>query len=90
MTLESKVTIPESLFMQEVDGETILLDANSEEYFSLNETGTMFYKLLKEESSLQDVIEILQETFEISKEQLERDLLSFTTALQEKKLLVVV
>jgi len=89
MTLESKVIIPESVFLQEVDEETILLDANSEEYFSLNETGTIFYKLLKEEASLQDVIEILYDTFEISKEQLENDLLAFTTALQEKNLLIV-
>ncbi len=90
MTLKSKVTIPESVFLQEVDEETILLDANSEEYFSLNETGAIFYKLLKEEASLQDIIKILHETFEISKEQLESDLLTFLTALQEKKLLIVV
>ena len=46
MTLESKVKINENVFLQEVDDETILLDSETQEYFSLNEVGTLFYHLL--------------------------------------------
>ena len=87
MTLASKVEIKESVFVQEVDGEMILLDSETEEYFSLNEIGSFFYELLVEKEDLSAVLEELQKSFEVPKEQLQKDLFSFVEALEERKLL---
>ena len=87
MTLETTVEISPNVLFQEVDDETILLDMESEEYFSLNEIGTVFYELLQEHKNLETVLQELQNYFEAPKEQLEKDLLTFIEALREKKLI---
>ncbi len=87
MTLESKVETKESVFVQEVDEEMILLDADTQEYFSLNEIGSYFYELLAEKKELALVLEELKNSFDVSEEDLKRDLFAFVKALEEKKLI---
>ncbi len=89
MTLDTKVHIKETVFLQEVDGETILLDTESEEYFSLNEVGSIFYHILKEEDDLRVIVDELSTHFDLSKEKLQRDLFAFIETLSEKKLVTI-
>jgi len=89
MTIDSKVRILDTVFLQEVDDETILLDINTQEYFSLNEVGGVFYHMLKDEASLQKSAEVLAEHFEVSLEDIEKDLLAFVKALSEKGLVTL-
>jgi hypothetical protein len=86
MTLQTNVTLLDTVFLQEVDDEIILLETESEEYFSLNETGGIFYDVLKDETNLGKVMEELKECFEISEEQLQKDLFAFVEALEQKGL----
>jgi len=87
MTLDTTVKISPNVLLQEVDDETILLDIESEEYFSLNEIGRVFYELLQEHKNLAEVLQELQNYFDAPKEQLEQDLFAFVKALDEKKLI---
>ena len=88
MGINKTVKINENVFLQEVDGETILLDIQTEEYFSLDEIGTMFYKLIREESDLDRALSELQEHFEVAPEVLKQDLLTFVERLEKKGLLL--
>jgi len=87
MTLDTNVEISPNVLLQEVDDETIVLDIESEEYFSLNETGRVFYELLQEHKNLAEVLQELQNYFDAPKEQLEEDLFAFVKVLDEKKLI---
>ena len=87
MTLDRDVEISPNVLLQEVDDEIILLDMESEEYFSLNEIGRVFYELLQEHKNLAKVLQELQNYFDAPKEQLEKDLVAFVQALDEKKLI---
>lgn len=87
MKLDTNVEISPNVLLQEVDDETILLNMESEEYFSLNEIGTIFYELLQEHKNLEVVLQELQNHFDAPKEQLERDLTAFVKTLEEKGLL---
>jgi len=89
MNLESKVVLLESVFVQEVDEETILLDTSTQEYFSLDEVGTIFYHFLEEEQDLKVIVKELTEHFSTQQETIERDLLVFLKALEEKGLVKV-
>jgi len=89
MTLESKVEINENVFIQEVDDETILLDSETQEYFSLNEIGTLFYYFLQEYETLQKVLDELKKSFDVDEAQLKEDLFDFVKALEEQNLLKV-
>ena len=44
MNLDQKVIFAETVFAQEVDGEMVLLDMESENYFGLDEVGTSIWK----------------------------------------------
>jgi len=90
MNLESKVVLLETVFVQEVDEETILLDTNTQEYFSLDEIGTIFYHFLEEEQDLKIIVKELSEHFSTNESTIEKDLLVFLKALQEKGLVKII
>ena len=88
MNLNTKITIPDSLFSQEVDDETIVLDTNTQEYFNFSSLGKVIWDMLLEEQSLQEIYEELNEFMEIDSKQLENDILNFVKSLKEKKLII--
>ena len=89
MNLNSKVTLLETVFVQEVDEEMILLDTNTQKYFSLDEVGAIFYHFLEEEEDLNVIVKELSEHFSKDEKVIENDLLHFLVALQEKGLVKV-
>ena len=89
MNLESKIVLLDTVFLQEVDEETILLDTDTQEYFSLDEIGSMFYHFLEEEQNLKIIIKDLSEHFMTEEKIIENDLFNFLKALEEKGLVKV-
>jgi hypothetical protein len=74
ISLQQKVTISSEVLSQEVDGETVLLDLESESYFGLDEVGTRIWQLLNEGSNLQTVFDILLGEYDVDEKQLEKDI----------------
>ena len=89
MNLEHKVIFAETVFAQEVDGEMVLLDMESENYFGLDEVGTSIWQAMQENETLQEVFEALLEQYEVEEEMLENDLLVFVGKLVESGLVKV-
>jgi hypothetical protein len=81
ISLDQKVIISSEVLSQEVDGETVLLDMNSENYFGLDEVGTHIWQLLNEDSNLQAVFDTLFEEYEVDENQLEKDLQEYLKQL---------
>jgi len=61
--LNKKVNFSNTVFAQEVDGEMVLLDMNSENYFGLDEVGTSIWQAMQESETLQEVLNILLELY---------------------------
>ena len=89
MDLNQAVTFSDKVFAQEVDGEMVLLDMNSENYFGLNEIGTDIWQAMQEKRFLQNVYESLLEQYEVEPEVLEKDLLDFVKKLEESGLVKI-
>ena len=89
MNVNQKVTFAETVFAQEVDGEMVLLDMESENYFGLDEVGTAIWQAMQEKESLQKVLEVLLELYDVEAEILERDLSDFVNKLLESGLVEV-
>lgn len=89
MKLEQKVIISPSVFAQEVDGEMVLLDMESENYFGLDEVGTAIWQAMQEKETLQEVLELLLEQYEVGEEMLTNDLSDFVEKLVESGLVEV-
>lgn len=71
-----KVEISPDVLFQEVNGETVLLDLNSESYFGLDETATRIWQLLQEHPSLNHVLAVLSQEFDVGPERLRQDVLA--------------
>ena len=87
--LSSNITISTEVLAQEVDGETVLLDLQSESYFGLDEVGTRIWQLLQEQDELQKVLDIMLEEYDVDAKQLENDLNELLEKLLEAKLITV-
>ena len=88
--LKQTIRIQDDVLSQEVSGETVLLDLNSESYFSLNELGTRLWQLLKQEGNLENIYTILFEEYEVRDDELRRDLESMISQLLDANLIVPV
>ena len=89
MNINSKVTLSKNVFAQEIDDETIILDAITQEYFSINEIGKVIWSLLEEKKSLEDIKVEMLDMYEVPQEQLEKDVLNFLQALEQKGLIKI-
>jgi hypothetical protein len=74
MNLNQTITPSPEVISQEVSGETVLLDLQSENYFGLDEVGTRIWQLIKETNDLQAIFETLLAEYEVSEERLRQDL----------------
>ena len=89
MDINQKVTFADTVFAQEVDGEMVLLDMNSESYFGLDEVGTAIWQAIEEKRVLKDVLERLMEVYDVEEKVLKKDLFAFLEKLQESGLVEV-
>jgi len=78
-----KVIISEEALSQEVNGETVILDLNSESYFGLDEVGTRIWQLLQEHGELRKVFDVMLEEFDVDADRLEKDLNELVGELEE-------
>ena len=90
MNLSQKIVFSDTVFAQEVDGEMVLLDMNSENYFGLDEVGTAIWQAMQEKKRLKEVYDTMLEQYAVEPEVLEKELLEFTQELSESGLLEIV
>lgn len=74
MNLNQTITLSPDVISQEVSGETVLLDLESENYYGLDEVGTRIWQLIKETNDLQAIYQTLLAEYEVKEERLQQDL----------------
>ena len=79
--------IPDHVLTRELDGELVMLNLNSESYFGLDETGTIFWRALQAHDNLDAVKAQLVGEFDIGAETIETDLTDLVTELTSHGLL---
>lgn len=84
-----KYQIPQTVFIQEIDDEIILLDTITQEYFSLNEVGKNIIDLISENLTKDEIVEELSNIYEVDRIQIEKDLINFAKLLEEKGLITI-
>ena len=89
MNLDGMILVPDGVLVRELEGESVLLNLNSESYFGLNDVGTRMWAALAGTRSVQGAFEILRGEYEVEPEQLRADLAAFVEKLSELGLLRV-
>lgn len=87
LDLDARVTVPAGVLFRDLDGEAVLLELGSGRYYSLNETGTRMWLLLKEHGSVETALRTLLTEYDVAEERLRRELLGFVGALASQRLL---
>ena len=69
-----KITVPDTVLYRELDGESVLLNLNTELYLGLDDVGTRMWTVLTSQPSVQAAYEALQSEYDVSPETLRADL----------------
>jgi hypothetical protein len=80
--LNQTISLSPDVISQEVSGETVLLDLESENYFGLNAIGTRIWQLIKETNELQSIFDTLLEEYDVSEERLRLDITALLTEIE--------
>ena len=84
---DQKFSIPGDVLFQDVSGETVLLDMDSEQYFGLDEVGTRIWAMLNEGRAAGQIVDMLLEEYEVERVSLEADVNELLTSLLEAGLI---
>ena len=69
-----RVRIPDDVILRELDGESVVLDLNSERYYGLDEVGTRMWQLLVSSDSIEDAYQALLNEYKVEPQRLRDDL----------------
>jgi Coenzyme PQQ synthesis protein D (PqqD) len=85
-----RVVVPAQVLVRHLDGETVLLNLDTEKYFGLDSTGTRMWEVATRSSNIETAYAKLTEEFEAEPDLLRTHLADLLAQLVENGLLKVV
>ena len=89
ISYDMRASVPADVLVQELQGESVLLNVHSGRYFGLDPVGTRMWAVLTSAGSLQAAYDTLFAEYDVEGERLERDLRGLVEKLVEHGLLEV-
>ncbi|MBF0544362.1 MAG: PqqD family protein [Candidatus Riflebacteria bacterium] len=77
------------LISDQLDGDTVMMSMERGKYFGLDKVGTRIWELLAKPRKISELIEILLDEFEGTRETITNDLFRFLAHLEKEKMLKV-
>ncbi len=74
---------------QTVGEEAVVINLNNGSYYSLNDTGTIFWELLDGQRTIADCAQLIAQDYEVEVEMVEADLLELAAEFQAEGLIIV-
>lgn len=90
LSLETRISIPEHVISTKVDQDAVLLNTQNNQYYTLDEVGARFWRLLTEAQALKQIHQTLLAEYDVAPDILENDLLELLAELRENDLVEVV
>jgi hypothetical protein len=87
--LNMRAVVPAHVLIRRLDGESVLLNLESERYFGLDATGTRMWELVTSQPCIALALEKLQEEYEVEPDVLRSHLTQLMSGLVENGLLQV-
>lgn len=89
-TLNSAILVPEHiLYRGDLDGEAVLLNLSTGVYYGLDQVGASMWERVTHHGRVGPAIDELLATYEVTREQLEADLLKLIDELTDQGLLEI-
>ena len=86
LSLPENIKTSENVLFQEINGEYVLLNMESEQYFGLDEVGARIWQLLSEEETSVQILEHLENEYEVDPQILRRDFVNLVEELKSEDL----
>ncbi len=74
ISFTARVSVPENVLLQELQGEMVFLNLESENYLGLDEVGTSMWKAIVESPSIEAAYTRLLDEYDVEAERLRADL----------------
>lgn len=87
--LPAKIEVSSEISWRDVNGETIILNLKTGEYFTLNDTGKILWKGICESQKPSEIVLSLANEYNIDYKEVERDVLDFISGLLQKEVLIM-
>ena len=87
--LQHRVVVPDGVVIQQVSGEAIILNLNTEHYYGLDDVGTRMWELLTTSSSIGEAASQLLDEYDVGETTLHHDLQQLISVLEKNGLLKV-
>jgi hypothetical protein len=85
-----RVTIPADVLANTIDGETVLLNLESERYFGLDDVGTRIWQSLTTSDTLQAAFEAVLAEYDVDPQRLRHDFEDLVARLDDHGLVRIV
>ena len=87
LSFSDRVVVPVHVLIRHLDGESVLLNLETEKYFGLDATGTRMWKVATESESIEAAYATLLQEFEVEPETLRANLAELIARLIDNGLL---
>ena len=80
--------INDKIIAREIQGDTVLLNKESGDYFSLNTVGTDIYNCICKGMETEDIVSFLLDKYDVGYDTLKNDVMSLVSELKEKNIII--
>ena len=88
--MDSRIVRMPAILFHELDGETVMVNLEKGEYYSLPPIGTRIWKMLESPQQVSDLCASLLLDFKVTPEQCAKDVLAFLNQMAEKGTIALV
>ncbi|PGK22489.1 PqqD family protein [Priestia megaterium] len=75
--------------VSDMDGEKVMLSIQSGKYFNLGEIGGEIWELIKEPTSIHNLVTTIQSQYDVAQDECEQQVTAFLNQLVEEELIMV-
>lgn len=84
----NKYQLAANVLFQKVDNETVILEPENGNYFTLDPVGTFMIENLQQDKTIEEVVNLINSTYDVASEQAESDLNELITNMLSQNLLI--
>ena len=89
IAFEKSIVVQNNVLVSDMDNELVLLDINTDTYYSLDSVGASIWRNLTSDDSVNDAYSHLLEEYDVEPERLRLDLQNLISTLIENKLVTL-
>ncbi|MDI9497140.1 MAG: lasso peptide biosynthesis PqqD family chaperone [Bacillota bacterium] len=87
VVLNSVIAGKKEITTAEMDGEVVMMSLETGKYYNLGNMGTVIWRMIDNPVSVETIIRVLLEKYDVTREQCEAEVLAFLNAMSREGLL---